>query len=113
MRYVGDYMAVYATPNDKPFIGRNIKLKRKYGHIDINAELLKQGINLEDIIMSKSSMATKKTTVSLKGVLNIDADEKIIYIVNEDGEATPISEYLEAFNNCEVSLSVNESIDLA
>ena len=40
MRYVGDYMAVYAVPNDKPFIGQNIKLKRKYGHIDINAELL-------------------------------------------------------------------------
>lgn len=113
MRYVGDYMAVYAVPNDKPFIGQNIKLKRKYGHIDINAELLKQGINLEDIIMGKSSMATKKTTVSLKGVLDVNADDNTIYIVNEDGEAKPISDFLGVFDNCEVTLSVNESIDLA
>ena len=43
----------------------------------------------------------------------MNSDDNTIYIVNEDGEAKPISDFLGVFDNCEVTLSVNESIDLA
>ena len=34
-------MAVYAVPTPQPFIGKNIKTKRKKSQIDRNAELLR------------------------------------------------------------------------
>lgn len=112
MRYVGDYMAVYAIPNDKPFIGRNIKSKRKYGHIDTNAELLKQGINLEDIIMAKANIVEKKS-ISIKGILNVDADENNIIVEVEDGEAFELATLLSKFDGSEVAISVGDSKDIA
>lgn len=34
-------MAVYAVPTPQPFIGKDIKTKRKKSQIDCNAELLR------------------------------------------------------------------------
>lgn len=34
-------MSVYAVPTPQPFIGKNIKTKRKKSQIDRNAELLR------------------------------------------------------------------------
>lgn len=60
-----------------------------------------------------SKFASKNTTVNLHGVLDVSVEDNIIYIVNEDGEAKALADYLNQFDNCEVSMSVKESVDLA
>ena len=63
--------------------------------------------------MSKSSI-TKKRTVSIRGVLDISVEDNQVYIQLEDSEnAMSLAEVIQDFDNCEVSLSINESIDLA
>lgn len=63
--------------------------------------------------MSKSSI-TKKRTVSIRGVLDISVEDNQVYVQLEDSEnAMPLAEVIQDFDDCEVSLSINESIDLA
>jgi hypothetical protein len=63
--------------------------------------------------MAKSSI-TKKRTVSIHGILDIAKEDNQIFVQIEDSdEVKSLAEILQEFDNCEVSLSVNESIDLA
>lgn len=57
------------------------------------------------------AFATKNTTVNLNGVIEIE--DKTIYISNQDGESKPLIDFLESFDNREVTLSVKEVVNLA
>lgn len=54
---------------------------------------------------------SKKKSVSIKGVLQMDSNE--LYVQIEDGELMPLSEVLADFDNCEITMSVAETVDLA
>lgn len=56
---------------------------------------------------------TKKKAISVKGVLDILKEDNQINVVIEDGEATALADVLQDFDNCEVTISVTESVDLA
>ena len=62
--------------------------------------------------MAKSAI-TKKNSISIKGILNIDTDENKIVVETEDGEAFELATLLSDFNGSEVAISVGESIDIA
>ena len=59
------------------------------------------------------SFASKNLTVNFHGVLDVSLDDNTIYIVNEDGEARALSEFLGMFDNCEVSVAVKEVVEMA
>ena len=56
---------------------------------------------------------TKKKAISVKGVLDILKEDNKINVVIEDGEAIALADVLQDFDNCEVTISVTESVDLA
>ena len=56
---------------------------------------------------------TKKKAISIKGVLDILKEDNQINVVIEDGEAIALADILQDFDNCEVTISVTESVDLA
>lgn len=56
---------------------------------------------------------TKKKAISIKGVLDILKEDNQINVVIEDGEAIALADVLQDFDNCEVTISVTESVDLA
>lgn len=56
---------------------------------------------------------TKKKAISIKGVLDISKDDNQIYVVIEDGETMALADLLQDFENCEVAMSVTESVDFA
>lgn len=56
---------------------------------------------------------TKKKAISVKGVLDILKEDNQINVVIEDGEAIALADVLQDFDNCEVTISVTESVDLA
>lgn len=56
---------------------------------------------------------SKKKAISIKGVLDISADNNQIYVVIEDGEAMALADLLQDFENCEVAMSVTETVDIA
>ena len=56
---------------------------------------------------------TKKKAISIKCVLDISKDDNQISVVIEDGEAMALADILQDFDNCEVAISVTESVDLA
>ena len=56
---------------------------------------------------------SKKKAISIKCVLDISADDNQIYVVIEDGEAMALADLLQDFENCEVAMSVTETVDIA
>ena len=62
--------------------------------------------------MAKSAI-TKKNSISIKGILNIDTDENKVVVETKDGEAFELATLLADFNGSEVAISVGESIDIA
>jgi hypothetical protein len=56
---------------------------------------------------------TKKKAISVKGVLDILKEDNQINVVIEDGEAIALADVLQDFDNCELTISVTESVDLA
>lgn len=62
--------------------------------------------------MAKSAI-TKKNSISIKGILNIDTDGNTVVVETEDGEAFELAALLTDFNGSEVAISVGESIDIA
>lgn len=61
-----------------------------------------------------SKAITKKKSVSIRGVLEISkADNQIFVCVEDGGEAMPLADILQDFDNAEVSMSVTESVDIA
>lgn len=56
---------------------------------------------------------TKKKGISIKGVLDVASDDNQIYVLIEDGEVMSLAELLRDFSDCEVAISVTESVDLA
>jgi hypothetical protein len=62
--------------------------------------------------MAKANI-TKKKAVSIKGVLDILSEDNQINVVIEDGEAMSLAGILQDFDNCEVTINVAESVDIA
>ena len=56
---------------------------------------------------------TKKKAISIKGVLEVSKDNDEIFVAVEDGETFSLGRLLEDFDNCEVAISVTESVDFA
>lgn len=56
---------------------------------------------------------TKKKSISIKGILDVNKDDNQIYIIIEDGETWALSDLLNDYNDSEVVISVSESIDFA
>jgi arginine repressor len=62
--------------------------------------------------MGKANV-TRKNSLSIKGVLNVDVSDNTVVVEIEDGEAMELASLLEDFNGSDVSISVGESIDIA
>lgn len=62
--------------------------------------------------MGKANI-TRKNSLNIKGVLNVDADDNRIIVEIEDGEVIELASLLMDFNGSEVSIAVGESIDIA
>lgn len=63
--------------------------------------------------MGKANI-TKKRNISIKGVLDVNKEDNKIYIDIEDSdEPMALADLLQDFDNCEISMTVGESIDLA
>lgn len=62
--------------------------------------------------MGKANI-TRKNSLNIKGVLNVDADDNRIIVEIEDGEVIELASLLIDFNGSEVSIAVGESIDIA
>lgn len=63
--------------------------------------------------MAKANI-TKKRTVSIKGVLDINKDDNQIYVLIEDSdEPMALADILQDFDNAEVAINVGESVDIA
>lgn len=56
---------------------------------------------------------TKKKSINIKGVLEVSKDNDEIFVAVEDGETFSLGRLLEDFDNCEVAISVTESVDFA
>ena len=56
---------------------------------------------------------TKKKSISIKGVLEVSKDNDEVFVAVEDGETFSLGRLLEDFDNCEVAISVTESVDFA
>lgn len=62
--------------------------------------------------MGKANI-TRKNSLNIKGVLNVDTDDNRIIVEIEDGEVIELASLLIDFNGSEVSIAVGESIDIA
>lgn len=62
--------------------------------------------------MGKANI-TRKNSLNIKGVLNVDTDDNRIIVEIEDGEVIELASLLMDFNGSEVSIAVGESIDIA
>ena len=62
--------------------------------------------------MAKSAI-TKKNSIGIKGILNIDVDENKVVVEVEDGGTFELATLLVDYNGSEVTISVGESIDIA
>lgn len=63
--------------------------------------------------MGKANI-TKKRNISIKGVLDVNKEDNKIYVDIEDSnEPMSLADLLQDFDNCEISMTVGESIDLA
>lgn len=56
---------------------------------------------------------TKKKSINIKGVLEVSKDNDEVFVAVEDGETFSLGRLLEDFDNCEVAISVTESVDFA
>ncbi len=56
---------------------------------------------------------TKKKSINIKGILEVSKDNDEIFVAVEDGETFSLGRLLEDFDNCEVAISVTESVDFA
>lgn len=55
----------------------------------------------------------KKRSLSIKGVLNVNGDENKIFVEIEDGEQIKLADLVQEYDGSEVSISINESVDIA
>lgn len=53
-----------------------------------------------------------KRATSIKGILNMDSDSGAITIEIEDGMTYALSELLEKYDGCEISMSVSETVEI-
>ncbi len=59
------------------------------------------------------SKVVKKKSLSIKGVLNVNKDENTILVEIEDGETLELADLAQEYDGSEVSISINESVDIA
>lgn len=59
------------------------------------------------------SKVVKKKSLLIKGVLNVNKDENTILVEIEDGEILELADLAQEYNGSEVSISINESVDIA
>lgn len=53
-----------------------------------------------------------KRATSIKGIFNVDKDTGVIAIETEDGMTYELSELLEKYDGCEISMSVSETVEI-
>lgn len=59
------------------------------------------------------SKIVKKKSLSIKGILNVNGDENKILVEIEDGEPIKLADLVQEYDGSEVSISINESVDIA
>lgn len=59
------------------------------------------------------SKVVKKKSLSIKGVLNVNKDENTILVEIEDGETLELADLAQEYDGSEVSISINESVNIA
>lgn len=59
------------------------------------------------------SKVVRKKSLSIKGVLNVNKDENTILVEIEDGETLELADLAQEYDGSEVSISINESVDIA
>lgn len=59
------------------------------------------------------SKVVKKKSLSIKGVLNVNKDENTILVEIEDGETLELADLAQEYDGSEVSISINENVDIA
>lgn len=56
---------------------------------------------------------TKKKSINIKGILEVSKDDGEVFVSVEDGDEYSLGDLLKDFSNCEVAISVTESVDFA
>lgn len=59
------------------------------------------------------SKVVRKKSLSIEGVLNVNKDENTILVEIEDGETLELADLAQEYDGSEVSISINESVDIA
>lgn len=59
------------------------------------------------------SKVVKKKSLSIKGVLNVNKDENTILVEIEDGETLELADLAQEYDGSGVSISINESVNIA
>lgn len=59
------------------------------------------------------SKVVKKKSLSIKGVLNVNKDENTILVEIEDGEILELADLAQEYDGSEVSISIDEIVDIA
>lgn len=59
------------------------------------------------------SKVVKKKSLSIKGVLNVNKEDNTILVEIEDGETLELADLAQEYDGSEVSISINESVDIA
>lgn len=55
----------------------------------------------------------KKNSLSIKGVLNVNTNDNKILVETENDEPFKLADLLQGYDGSEVSISINESVDIA
>lgn len=59
------------------------------------------------------SKIIKKKSLSIKGVLSVNANDNKILVEIEDGEPIKLADLVQEYDGSEVGISINESVDIA
>lgn len=59
------------------------------------------------------SKIVKKKSLSIKGVLNVNIDDNNILVEIENDEPIKLADLVQEYDGSEVSISINESMDIA
>lgn len=59
------------------------------------------------------SKIVKKKSLSIKGVLNVNRDDNKILVEIENDEPIRLADLVQEYDGSEVSISINESMDIA
>ncbi len=59
------------------------------------------------------SKVVKEKSLLIKGVLDVNKDDNTIFVEIEDGRTLGLADLAQEYDGSEVSISINESVDIA